>query len=352
MGRLRVAACLLAVFTSGCSLLDLRPLEVLAWAPASSTIASEPAEVWLRFSRAPARTSAEAAFSLSGTDGTVQGAYAWDGATLRFEPLLPLVRGMQYTLAVSRDAEDTLGNSLAADFVHRFRIGADTTRPTLLAITPADLAIIDDRSQAIVMQFSEPLDHAAFDATFRIQPSVAGSLHWGADTVTFRPIELYQWQTEYVVTIATELTDLERNELALPHRSTFTVGSDNLQPALTFVGYQLGPVALQEAEIELLNSVGWETTWPLTLQFDEPMDRGSIAGGADGYAGVGIFAAVASPGTCDFGLHRAAGSRRHIYPAGSHERGGPGGEHRGEQRDISLGGRWSAERTAVDHGRW
>jgi hypothetical protein len=114
---------------------------------------------------------------------------------------------------------------------------------------------------------------------------VDGSLAWSADaaTCTFTPIQPYAWQTEYLLTIQRELTDIDGNSLAEEFSSRFSIGSDTTPPAVTSVGNVAGGVPGSEpipVDDPMDGTVTvkelWECSWGFAVRFSEPVMRDSI----------------------------------------------------------------------------
>jgi hypothetical protein len=280
------AACALALQALSCSLFFLPPLRIVAWSPAVAH--PDPAggvEVWVEFSAPVDKTKAEAAFTLKEGSTVLPGSFTWQGNRMTFLPLEAISAGKDYELIVLDTVETARGVSLEADFHFDFSTKRDSGRPVVLSCAPANNARIDDRYAPIVIVFSEQVDQPSFYRAFSLSPRVDGSFAWSSDsaTCTFTPLQPYAWQTEYLLTIQRELTDIDGNSLAEQFSSRFSLGSDTTPPEVTSVGNVAGGVPGSEfipADDPLDGAVTvkelWECGWGFAVRFSEPVMPDSL----------------------------------------------------------------------------
>lgn len=169
---------------------------------------------------------------------------------------LPLAPLTDYQLVVPTTVRDVAGNALAQPYTLRFRtaIVPDTTRPTIVSVTPADMTTGARPTEPLVVQFSEPMDPAATQSAFAIsQPAgVTVSFSWSADgrTMTATPAAAFAYAQVVRWQVNTLAADLAGNRLlavqsfAYSVRRTFTVsltpiatgGTDTNSPSSMWVG--------------------------------------------------------------------------------------------------------------------
>lgn len=169
---------------------------------------------------------------------------------------LPLAPLTDYQLVVPTTVRDVAGNSLAQPYTLRFRtaIVPDATRPTIVSVTPADMATGVRPTDPLVVQFSEPMDPAATQSAFAISlpAGVTVSFSWSTDgrTMTATPAAAFAYAQIVRWQINTNAADLAGNRLmtlqsfAYTVRRTFTVsltpiaygGTDPGSPTGMWVG--------------------------------------------------------------------------------------------------------------------
>jgi hypothetical protein len=184
-------------------------------------------------------------FTVTGGGGAVSGAVSYNpgGSIASFKPAANLAANTVYTATISTGAADLAGAALVANYVWTFTTGAaaDTTRPTVTATIPLNLATNVPINQAITATFSEAMSPATISATtFTLSGGsapVTGLVTYAAvgDTATFTPSANLAPNTLFTATITTGATDLAGNALLQNYVWTFTTGTaaDTTKPVLT-----------------------------------------------------------------------------------------------------------------------
>lgn len=106
----------------------------------------------------------------------------------------------------------------------------DVTPPTIASRSPDASATAVARTATVSVMFSEDIATASVDAvSFRVVgpggADVAGTLSVLGSNATFGPLVPWTPQTEYTVTIGTQVTDLAGNHLASASTWSFTTGT-------------------------------------------------------------------------------------------------------------------------------
>jgi len=171
-------------------------------------------------------TSVEDAFSIA---PSVAGTLSWSGDTMTFTPDSDLTSDTTYEITIGTGAEDLAGNPLAAAYTWDFTTAEpDTTAPTVTDNTPTgtDVSV----TTVITVTFNESMNTTSVEDAFSIGPSVAGTLSWSGDTMTFIPTAALAYSTMHEVTIGTGAEDLAGNPLAAAYIWDFTTAaeSDNI----------------------------------------------------------------------------------------------------------------------------
>ena len=170
--------------------------------------------------------------------GTV--AYSAVARTATFTPAAPgtLANGSVFTATVTTAATDLAGNALAANSPWTFTTGAaaDTTAPTVTAISPLDASTAICLGKSVSATFSEPMNPASVNTTsFTVTDggvTVPGTVSYDAPSqiATFTPTAAagFTANRSFVVTIvsgAAGVKDLAGNPLASNRTWGFATGA-------------------------------------------------------------------------------------------------------------------------------
>ncbi|HET9253415.1 MAG TPA: Ig-like domain-containing protein, partial [Candidatus Eisenbacteria bacterium] len=145
-----------------------------------------------------------------------------------FTPTSPFEPNTIYSARITTAVRDRAGNRMAADYVWSFTTGppADTTAPTVAAVSPANGADLVVVSTTVRATFSELMDPASVDgASFRLSGpggSVSGTVDLAGAAATFAPSAPLEPNTLYTARVTTAIRDLAGNRLASDHEWTFT----------------------------------------------------------------------------------------------------------------------------------
>ena len=291
------AALLAAGLAASCALLYPRELSVIRFSPSTEKPDVAGLSTWVEFSAAVDATAAEQAFSLTEDGQAVRGVFSWAGNRMHFQPLAAFQPGKDYAMSVAGTLEDLHGVSLGGEFRFRFSTKTETSRPRILAVSPAEGSAGDDRHAPVVVSFSEPMDRASALRALAVSPPVAGARTLSADglVLTFAPAEPWQWQTQYTVSVDGEAADLSGNRVGETRRWRFFVGTDRRAPVaseLRNVEAGLpGSVVIpadDPGDTALTVTAGIECAWALLLSFDEEVTRESLASSLSLEPGAGL----------------------------------------------------------------
>lgn len=291
---------------AGCELTEEAPaIQGVSPSDGARGVASD-VVVEVRFSKEMDRAITTGAFSLADETGPVAGEVVWSGTLLRFIPSVPLRRGVEYTITITGNAEDTDGRDLGEDFLSRFSCSGEMARPRVLSVTPTDGVtgmpkdmadpLDADPQHHITVTFSEEMDPDTFHGGLSISPAVPCYYDRTGAVVTLRPTQLLAYGTTYTVTASTTLMDIEGNALNETHRWRFTVGDDFIAPeilSVTSLDATSGIICWEEATM----TSGVEKDNPVVLEFTEAV------------AWEGISSAVRFSPSVDFTINSLAGGR-------------------------------------------
>ena len=156
--------------------------------------------------------------------------------TATFTPNSTLALLTLYTATIATGAKDTFGNALASDFVWTFTTGSTTCLngpPTVISVTPPNLASGICPNTVVVATFSEAMNPATINSTTFTFTSgtppvaVAGTVTYDVPShvATFTPTNPLALSTLYTATITTGAQDLFGNPLASNYVWTFTTSA-------------------------------------------------------------------------------------------------------------------------------
>ncbi|MEW6527688.1 MAG: Ig-like domain-containing protein [Spirochaetota bacterium] len=178
-------------------------------------------------------------------------------------PLQPLIEGLTYTVYVTSDLHDEAGNPLDNPYSWQFTVQA--VPPQVLSVYPVNGQTNVSVGEYIVVTFSEPVQESTLAQGLLIEDStgssIAGTLQYNPEnyTATFIPDNL-NFDTDYTVTISTEIKDTSGIPLAQNFTSTFRTMQENIQPEIISVT----PVS----------PIDVETVFQ--IDFSEPMNDASL----------------------------------------------------------------------------
>ena len=204
----------------------------------------------------------------------VTGTITYAGNTAIFNPGSDLNSSSQYTVTITTGVKDLAGNALAVNYVWRFNTegtgggstASDTTKPTVISVSPLNNAIGVPVNQKIAVTFSEAMSNTT---TFTVT-GVPGTFAYAGSTVTFTPNANLAYSTLYTGTItAANAKDLANNTLAVNYTWSFTTGTapDIIKPTVTSVSPLNGAVNVpinQKISVLFSEAMDISTTFTVT----------------------------------------------------------------------------------------
>jgi hypothetical protein len=160
------------------------------------------------------------------------------GITATFTPSSNLPPSTTFTATITTGAKDIAGNALASVYTWSFMTGTtlDTTPPTVVSTSPANLAINVSIRKRVTATFSKAMDPTTINAaTFTLQQGVTqipGTVSYVAagTTGTFIPASDLALSTKYTATITTGAEDSAGNALASNYTWSFTTSACGQAP--------------------------------------------------------------------------------------------------------------------------
>ncbi len=200
------------------------------------------------FNRAMAsETISQSSFTLQGATGPqVTGEVAYNEATqtATFSPD-SLSDNIIYTATITTAVEDNSGTALSSNFEWTFTTSAltDTSVPTVYSISPADTAEDVNLNTKVRVIFNEAIDPDTMTSeNFRLTKEVGGNVVQGTlkyiipTTIEFTPSTNLDVNTDYLLTLNSNLADLAGNNL-VQKITGFMTGTDvSSSPAAVDLG--------------------------------------------------------------------------------------------------------------------
>jgi len=176
-------------------------------------------------------------FSLSTNGSAVSVTVSLSKNIVVLLPSFSLSEGTIYTAAVWSEVEDTSGNSLGQDSSWKFTTvsspsgdlsdnstspdnesASDTTKPSIISITPADNSSSIPVNTTIIVVFSEEFSSVSLSSsTFKLLDNmsncVSSSFSINGSTVTFTPADNLSYFQDYKVSLTTGIQDTAENAL-------------------------------------------------------------------------------------------------------------------------------------------
>ncbi|HKQ36283.1 MAG TPA: Ig-like domain-containing protein [Nitrospiraceae bacterium] len=156
----------------------------------------------------------------------VPGTVTYVGTVAKFTLTRDLIPNSIATATITTGVTDLAGNAMAANKTWSFTAGAtaDTTPPTVISTSPANLATDVAINQSITATFSEAMDPTTITpTTFTVMQGITpipgtvtslGGGGAGGSVATFNPTSDFSPSSVVTVTITTGVTDLAGNALA------------------------------------------------------------------------------------------------------------------------------------------
>lgn len=222
---------------------DQTPPTIIATSPANGASGvSATAPITVTFSEAMGATTIHtSSFTLrvQSTGAAVAGTVTYNAEThvATFTPSSTLASLENYTATISSSVKDVAGNAMGENVQFSFTT-RDTTAPTVVSTSPADLATNVATNPVISAIFSKPMDATTINTTtFTLKVTATGAAVTGTvaysvgNPATFTPSATLASGTPYTATITTGAKDLSGNALTSNFAWTF-VTVDNVPPTV------------------------------------------------------------------------------------------------------------------------
>lgn len=272
-----------AVFLS-CDM-NFDTLEVVSCSPENNLTGISPdSYIEIKFSAGVNRTDVEDNFSLTNSEGSLDGIFEWlSSGRFRYTPSSPLSRNGRYVIELPRSIRDKDGNNMESDFISEFYVGNDFTLPVVISSTPesASGAVTGiPVDQDIIINFSKSMNRESVEREFMITPDVPGYFVWSENShghvnsrMTYTLTGEMEYGKFYTIKLSSSAEDSSGNSLHKDYIVNFMTGNDFTPPAVEGIYDCLIPESL------------WSTSAPvhnisrqviIGLTFSKVMDRQSV----------------------------------------------------------------------------
>ena len=189
---------------------DLKAPEVIGNSPTGTDVYIG-SVINVTFSEAMNQSSVQSAFQI---DPSITGTISWNGNTMTYTPLLNLAYTRTYNVTVGTGAKDLAGNGLSAPYEWNFTtMSPDTTAPEVIGNSPTGTDV--SLAAKITVNFSEAMNKSSVQSAFQTVPSIAGTISWNGNMMTYTPVSNLSYNATYNVTVGTGAKDLSGNNLNL-----------------------------------------------------------------------------------------------------------------------------------------
>ena len=235
-------------------------------------------KIIITFSDEIEKDSVQKSISLVEDDSSVTGYFQCTGNKVLFYPVNGIRNNYDYDLMISTSCEDKNGISLANEYHKSFSTRKEHDRPQIISITPNNQLSINGNLEFIDIVFSEAIVQESFIKALSISPNFDFFLDFKNNDTNVRIIPKNQLalNTDYVITINTELEDLSRNFLLEDKKFMFYYNKTNNLPAYTVSVYNENDSFLAELELNK-NIHDIPTNCSIQFNFSHAMDLSAVS---------------------------------------------------------------------------
>ena len=234
-------------------------------------------KIKIQFSAEISSDSIHKSISLLEDGSSLSGQYQCQENQVYFFPKDGIKKNYDYDLSVTTMCEDKRGNSLTKDFHYSFSTREEKIRPQILSISPNNQQYIDANPEYIDIIFSESISKDSFIKALNISPSIEYFLEfYNNDTeVHIIPIKPLKLNTDYFITINTELSDLSRNTLLEDYKCMFYNCKNDIISSYTVSAYE-NDMLITKLEMNE-NTKGIPTNCSIRIDFEKQMDLSAVS---------------------------------------------------------------------------
>ncbi len=173
-------------------------------------------------------------FTLSQGTTIITGAVTYSGTTASFKPTTNLLPGLVYTATITTGAKNSVGTSLANNYVFTFTTGT-LVAPLVISTDPVNNATAVSLNKIVTATFNMAMDPLTINATtFTIKQgttAVLGVVSYTGSIASFTATVPFTNNTVYTATITTGAKNVTGTPLANNYTWTFTTGT-NIAPTV------------------------------------------------------------------------------------------------------------------------
>jgi hypothetical protein len=198
----------------------------------------------------------------------VKGNINYDNKIITFKPINDLKCNHTYIVRVTSEIEDLDGNNLIDDYEFSFSTESDTYNPFIVSHSPEDNADNLPTSTIVTVSFNENIDQTTLSSSSiyikdNLDNIIDSNISYSDKTVTLEPMSDLIYDTEYMVILTPDITDLSGNPLQDYFFFTFIIEPDIYPPMIT----NYNPV---DGESEVSRGIS------ITIEFNEEIDQSTI----------------------------------------------------------------------------
>ncbi len=204
----------------------------------------------IHFSTGMDTVATEQAFSLQEEGEDLDGEFSWEGDRLIFTPYYGFSDNRDYLVTLKTGAEDIWGNSLEKEWYLNFTTREDSESPELVRIAPEDFTLLQGSREVLTLEFSEGVDRPSFRKGFSLSPDILYSESWNTEgsQVEITPLEDYEEDRAYTVSLSREILDLAGNPLLREEEFLFYTGEVPEPLTVSFAVSETGTELVEEPQ--------------------------------------------------------------------------------------------------------
>ncbi|MBC6714049.1 Ig-like domain-containing protein [Treponema sp. Marseille-Q3903] len=243
-----------------------------------SDVIYDDAKITITFTTDVDEDSVQKSITLLEDSATVIGYFQCLDSQIVFFPSNGIQKNYDYDLIISTACEDRNGNSLMQDYHFSFSTRDEHERPHVISIVPTNQQYIDTELNYIDITFSEPILQESFINALDISPSIEFFLEFNDNNsqVKIIPQKPLTLNTDYVITINTELSDLARNTMLEEKKYMFFYNRKDILPDYKVSIYDTDDLLITELNPNA-NEHNIPANCSIRIDFEHKMDLSAVS---------------------------------------------------------------------------
>lgn len=243
-----------------------------------SDVVYDDTKITINFTTDVDEDSIQKSITLLEDSASVIGYFNCLDSEVTFYPANGIQKNYDYDLSISTACEDRNGNSLKQDYHFSFSTRIEHDRPQVVSIVPSNQQVIETDLTYIDITFSEPILQESFINALDISPSIDYFLDFNDNDsqVKIIPQKPLTLNTDYVITINTDLSDLARNTMLEEKKYMFFYNRKDILPDYKVSVYDTDDLHITELNPNT-NKHNIPTDCSIRIDFEHKMDLSAVS---------------------------------------------------------------------------